>query len=169
MLHRAASWLWWNHSCNTFSSALLQTLMTVQVPHVRMVVSALMQWTATLVTALQQASLALCARPVSIHILSTYNVDNMTNSDNAYVDCYCKILNIVNIKCCMELHHDLDNTIHATLSHLLITDIDDCASAPCENGGVCIDAVNSYTCDCSTTGYSGPVCQTSEYPYSFWL
>lgn len=27
--------------------------------------------------------------------------------------------------------------------------IDECASAPCSNNGICIDGVNSYTCQCS--------------------
>lgn len=28
------------------------------------------------------------------------------------------------------------------------TDVDDCASQPCENGGQCVDQVNAYLCDC---------------------
>ena len=40
-------------------------------------------------------------------------------------------------------------------------DIDECLSAPCQNGGSCTDAVNSYTCACAP-GYMGPECQTSK-------
>ena len=39
------------------------------------------------------------------------------------------------------------------------TDIDECGSAPCQNGGTCIDGVNSYTCRC-TSGFTGTNCET---------
>ena len=41
------------------------------------------------------------------------------------------------------------------------TDINECASAPCQNEGSCIDGVNGYTCAC-TPGFAGLQCQTSE-------
>jgi hypothetical protein len=40
------------------------------------------------------------------------------------------------------------------------TNIDDCSPNPCENGGVCADGVNSFTCACPT-GYSGDTCETN--------
>ena len=45
-------------------------------------------------------------------------------------------------------------------SHL--TDIDECSSNPCENGGTCNDAVDMYTCDCDA-GYNGDNCETSKF------
>lgn len=30
-----------------------------------------------------------------------------------------------------------------------ITDIDDCASDPCQNGGSCVDGFFSYECNCA--------------------
>ena len=36
-------------------------------------------------------------------------------------------------------------------------DIDECSSAPCDNGGTCIDAANNYTCNCAY-GYTGKDC-----------
>lgn len=41
--------------------------------------------------------------------------------------------------------------------------IDDCApdaegNVPCKNDGKCYDGVNSFTCDCNDTGYTGPDC-----------
>ncbi|XP_031559900.1 neurogenic locus notch homolog protein 2-like [Actinia tenebrosa] len=39
------------------------------------------------------------------------------------------------------------------------TNIDDCASNPCQNGASCQDRVNSYNCTCAT-GFSGINCQT---------
>ncbi|XP_058806153.1 protein crumbs isoform X2 [Phymastichus coffea] len=43
------------------------------------------------------------------------------------------------------------------------TNIDDCApdtdgNVPCKNEGKCHDGVNSFTCDCAGTGYTGPDC-----------
>ena len=49
--------------------------------------------------------------------------------------------------------------------HLLIkmfpVDIDYCASNPCQNGGTCIDGINTYTCNCAP-GYIGYNCEASE-------
>ena len=39
------------------------------------------------------------------------------------------------------------------------TDIDECASGPCENGGNCTDLVNRFVCTC-VPGFSGVMCQT---------
>ena len=44
----------------------------------------------------------------------------------------------------------------------LFTDIDECASTPCQNGGECIDGVNSVTCKCAEY-YTGPRCETGTY------
>ena len=38
-------------------------------------------------------------------------------------------------------------------------DVDDCASAPCQNSGVCTDGVDSYSCDCARTGFRGARCE----------
>ncbi|XP_016838846.1 protein crumbs isoform X2 [Nasonia vitripennis] len=43
------------------------------------------------------------------------------------------------------------------------TNIDDCApdlegNVPCKNDGKCHDGINNYTCDCTSTGYTGPDC-----------
>ena len=39
----------------------------------------------------------------------------------------------------------------------LSPDIDDCANAPCLNGGTCHDGFNSFTCTC-VAGYTGDDC-----------
>ena len=44
-----------------------------------------------------------------------------------------------------------------TLRASLLSDIDDCADQPCQNGGNCTDAVNDYSCNCAA-GYSGKNC-----------
>ena len=48
----------------------------------------------------------------------------------------------------------------------LLSDIDDCAVQPCQNGGNCVDAVNGYICYC-VAGYSGKNCSVSEYKCYF--
>ena len=42
------------------------------------------------------------------------------------------------------------------------TDMDECSSNPCFNGGTCVDQVNGYVCNCQS-GYGGTRCQTSEH------
>lgn len=41
---------------------------------------------------------------------------------------------------------------------LLFTDIDECASAPCQNGGTCIDLDDAFSCECPPA-WEGNVCQ----------
>ena len=36
---------------------------------------------------------------------------------------------------------------------------DDCAENKCQNGGVCVDGIESYTCDCSGTDFFGEFCE----------
>ena len=36
--------------------------------------------------------------------------------------------------------------------------VDDCASNPCQNGGLCVDGFKSYECAC-TEGFEGVHCQ----------
>ena len=40
-------------------------------------------------------------------------------------------------------------------------DIDDCVNHTCPNGVLCVDGVNSYSCNCSA-GYTGERCLTSR-------
>ncbi|CAH1255193.1 JAG1 [Branchiostoma lanceolatum] len=37
-------------------------------------------------------------------------------------------------------------------------DTDDCQSDPCQNGGTCVDGLDSYSCNC-TNGFSGDTCE----------
>ena len=53
-----------------------------------------------------------------------------------------------------------------TMCTALLSDIDDCADMPCQNGGTCIDAVNNYTCNCAA-GYTGRNCSVGEYKFYF--
>ena len=49
-----------------------------------------------------------------------------------------------------------------------ITDIDECASNPCQNGGTCNDNINSYTCSC-IPGYTGNNCEIGKNLKSYIL
>ena len=42
-----------------------------------------------------------------------------------------------------------------------VTDVDECSSNPCENGGTCIDGINEYSCQC-VAGYTGTNCETGS-------
>ena len=44
--------------------------------------------------------------------------------------------------------------------YLCQTNVNECASNPCANGGSCTDGVNRFTCTC-TSGFSGTRCQTN--------
>ena len=49
-----------------------------------------------------------------------------------------------------------------------LPDIDECASNPCLNSGVCIDGANQFTCDCRD-GYYGRNCESGENGvWSWW-
>lgn len=42
------------------------------------------------------------------------------------------------------------------------TDIDECAGAPCRNGGECVDMIAKFKCICPV-GYSGTLCEVCIY------
>ena len=45
---------------------------------------------------------------------------------------------------------------------ILFSEIDECASAPCVNGGSCHDHVNGFSCT-SRYGYGGVICETGKH------
>lgn len=45
------------------------------------------------------------------------------------------------------------------------TDVNECQSAPCRNGGICRDLINSYRCDCPI-GYTGTNCEGKKLFFS---
>ena len=44
-------------------------------------------------------------------------------------------------------------------------DVDDCTIDSCQNGGICMDGLNSFTCSCQT-GYTGTYCETCKLDYA---
>ncbi|WAR18539.1 EYS-like protein, partial [Mya arenaria] len=45
-------------------------------------------------------------------------------------------------------------------------EINECESSPCRNGGVCLDRVNSFTCNCPL-GFAGVDCSDGNGPTCF--
>ena len=61
----------------------------------------------------------------------------------------------------------LQNTCWVQVESLLyFSEINECASDPCQNGGHCIDHINKYECDCEATKlWKGTHCEVSEYMF----
>jgi hypothetical protein len=51
---------------------------------------------------------------------------------------------------------------------LNFTDINECLSNPCKNGGTCTDSVNKFNCTCAA-GYKGAICDTGNINTSCFL
>ena len=60
--------------------------------------------------------------------------------------------------CCWSLQVLSNVTVINFLHYHLETDIDDCASHPCNNNGTCTDRVNGYNCSCAP-GFNGTQCK----------
>ena len=45
---------------------------------------------------------------------------------------------------------------------IFTSDVNECDSNPCRNGGTCVDAMSKYTCSCKT-GFSGTHCEHGRY------
>ena len=43
----------------------------------------------------------------------------------------------------------------------IISDINECESNPCQNGGTCVDSVNDFMCFCHI-GFTGLQCESGE-------
>lgn len=79
---------------------------------------------------------------------------------------YVRIITFTKIAvfCIYNLHYIGYNVKHSrynTVQIFMTTDTDECVSAPCQNGGTCVDQVNSYRCQCEA-GYTGPECLTGK-------
>jgi hypothetical protein len=64
---------------------------------------------------------------------------------------------------CYELHDDkFACKCSIGFEGSLCTNVDDCKDNPCQNGGVCIDGINSFKCDCAGTNFKGKFCEISK-------
>ena len=55
----------------------------------------------------------------------------------------------------------LNSLCFTMLILILFSDINECASQPCEHDGQCEDGVNSFKCHCEA-GYTGVRCETGK-------
>ena len=51
---------------------------------------------------------------------------------------------------------------------MYFSDIDECNSAPCQNGATCVDHVNRYSCSCAA-GYAGTNCGSGKFMFGLPL
>ena len=51
--------------------------------------------------------------------------------------------------------------VNGITENVLFLDIDDCSGRPCQNGGVCTDRVNDFSCRCAA-GFEGKRCEISK-------
>ncbi len=86
--------------------------------------------------------------------------------------CQCTVANTVPPQCCMYLSVTLFLFVCSTpLTRLLwrcvvlccVAVYYVCASNPCQSGGVCVNTVSGYSCDCPRS-FSGPECQIFTPP-----
>ena len=42
------------------------------------------------------------------------------------------------------------------------SDLNECDSVPCRNGGTCTNTPGSYMCDCGLIGFEGPTCEDGK-------
>ena len=67
--------------------------------------------------------------------------------------CYCN---------CIEKHDSVHLNKTFIYSNLLFLGKGNpCQDYPCQNGGNCVDEVNSFTCICAD-GFAGTLCRTGE-------
>ena len=56
-------------------------------------------------------------------------------------------------------------TIHHSFHYFpFYSDVDECASSPCQNGGSCVDIIYGYYCACKS-GFHGLHCEQGELTY----
>ena len=55
-----------------------------------------------------------------------------------------------------------------TDNQFFVLETDHCASGPCQNGGTCIDGINSYECSCSE-GWNGTNCESGDRLSTIYL
>uniref|UniRef100_A0A8C7QH54 Neurocan n=1 Tax=Oncorhynchus mykiss TaxID=8022 RepID=A0A8C7QH54_ONCMY len=58
-------------------------------------------------------------------------------------------------------------TLQPVLCVFFLTDVDDCQSSPCLNGGTCIDKIHSFVCLCLPS-YAGDTCEKGKTVNTHW-
>ncbi|XP_060582136.1 uncharacterized protein LOC132738608 isoform X2 [Ruditapes philippinarum] len=73
----------------------------------------------------------------------------------------CQKLHCLNGGSCLAVHESdaICKCLPGYTGQVCETDIDECLSTPCQNGGTCLDKLNEYQCNCMP-GYTGADCET---------
>ena len=59
-------------------------------------------------------------------------------------------------------HNNMSSINGVNFYFSISIDIDNCSPNPCNNGGMCTDGVDVYTCTC-LGGFTGDNCEISKY------
>ena len=60
-----------------------------------------------------------------------------------------------------KLYSFFQLVLNLVLLCFIFSEIDECASNPCQNGGICTDHIAIYSCECPF-GYTGHSCETGK-------
>ena len=72
---------------------------------------------------------------------------------------------LVQLKCILAIERNQSlSVIFFMMTCLISSDIDECASAPCNNNGSCEDLTRGYRCTCEQ-GYTGVNCETGKLSF----
>ena len=86
---------------------------------------------------------------------------------------YCMTINQREKYKCFRLEYEINHIVPfhrhfkfpwiwiGLICFFIYLDTDECVQSPCQNGGMCTDLVNAYSCACAD-GYEGTNCETSK-------
>lgn len=107
------------------------------------------------------AEVSVQHRYLSARVTSSLHLTKSPMNDRCVPLCYTgvKITAQLHLLCALQFQFKYRSLLWPFSLALYQSDINECASSPCLNGGTCVDEVNQFSCVCSK-GWSGPTCQT---------
>ena len=100
----------------------------------------------------------------------TSNIEIGSLCENAVVSPRCEVNPCLNGGTCYQSNDEIECVCLAGFAGTrCAVNIDDCLPSLCQNGGICVDGINNFTCNCQTTGYvASRHCLTTsfhKFPY----